>query len=1070
MVSGITHTGASFSASITINSVRTVTYSLYFHVREVGGAGSFFPGGTPSNIWVNGNKNVVFTGSTNALTCGKTYEVGSVYQTSDGNAFFTGTGYTRFNTIACATLTPPALSLKLFTGSAISPVTLTAANFNGATTFRVSPALPAGLSLNATSGVITGTPSATTIDTRYVITGTGAVSGTATVALTLRIVPGLSDTDVLSYVASYPDLIGAFGTNVAQARQHYLDYGFVEGRTISFEPYSYIASHADLRSAFGADPEKGATHYIQYGYRENRTTTFNALRYIASHPDLITAFSTDRGKGAKHYIEYGLREGRGVTFDALRYVASNPDLVSSHGKDETKAITHYIQFGFREGRSPTSFDPLAYIASYGDLIKAFGFDVAAAVTHFIEYGYREGRAVLFDALAYIASFGDLIKAFGIDATAGVRHFILYGFNEGRKAVFDALGYLAAHADLRTAFGTDTTAATKHFITYGFNEGRTYLWTVSATAGAGGKVSAARTYVKTGERVSISVTPQSGYQIVSVTGCGGSLSGSIYATSTYTTGPVTGTCSVSASFKLAYIDGALSPDCVGAQCAAINATTYAGSGIGVWTYKNSSTPLPALLNIAFTGVKGGNTVTLLFSNGGKTSAPTQPNAGSIPSASPSPAMHSYAAGPDMASNNTLDPQDLAHLKILESNRRSIASLRYSPSYVAGNELENMISKVERVAEAPALGAQRTWKDAAFNSTVDFATSVRATCTAASGRAIVFWVDDQTWVSGKINSTLIDKFKGAYCGNSGGYERLVKLYGEPWGTHPFDNLISDSPTLQDLNVVIVPSKEGYAGYFWSLNAFKENEKSNKALVFFINASQFSGDSTSSSTTNFYIGTLIHEMMHMVNYYQRGIRLRSYHDTWLEETSAMMSEDIITPTVTEGYNKIATVRLPNYLRVGGNVSYINWSELSGDLYAIGGAFGAFMNRRYGLNLFKALQTCPSDSYACIDSFANRNGGGSFANEFARMGASMFSLLPASNLPEQYGFPARTDGEYTLSAIDISARSSIRPNTGAGLSSGYRATSQTFIEDTVAAGKSSYVRNEVLVPAGTSLTVIVK
>jgi hypothetical protein len=543
VVSGITHTGASFSAAITTNSVGTGTYSLYFHVREVGGAASFFPGGTPGTTSVNGNATIVFTGATNALTCGKTYEVGSTYQISGGNAFFTGTGYTRFNTIACATLTPSALSLKVFTGSAISPVTLTAANFNGSTTFRVSPALPSGLSLNATSGEITGTPSATTIDTRYVITGTGAVSGTANVALTLRIVPGLSDTDVLSYVASYPDLIGAFGTNIAPARQHYLDYGFVEGRTISFEPYSYIASHEDLRAAFGADPEKGATHYIQYGYRENRGTTFNALRYIASHPDLITVFSTDRGKGAKHYIEYGLREGRGVTFDALRYVASNPDLVSSLGKDETKAITHYIQFGFRQGRSPTSFDPLAYIASYGDLIKAFGFDVAAAVTHFIDYGYREGRAVLFNSLAYIASFGDLIKAFGTDATAGVRHFILYGFNEGRKAVFDALGYLAAHADLRTAFGTDTTAAMKHFITYGFNEGRTYLWTVSATAGAGGQVSAARTYVKTGERASISVTPQSGYQISSVTGCDGSLSGT-----TYTTAPVTGTCSITADFK------------------------------------------------------------------------------------------------------------------------------------------------------------------------------------------------------------------------------------------------------------------------------------------------------------------------------------------------------------------------------------------------------------------------------------------------------------------------------------------------------------------------------------------
>jgi len=270
-------------------------------------------------------------------------------------------------------------------------------------------------------------------------------------------------------------------------------------------------------------------------------------------------------------------------------------------------------------------------------------------------------------------------------------------------------------------------------------------------------------------------------------------------------------------------------------------------------------------------------------------------------------------------------------------------------------------------------------------------------------------------------------------------------------------------------MVPSTQVYAGYFWGLNAFKNDPRSNNALVFFINVRSFSGDSTPSSTTNFYISTLVHEMMHMVNFYQRSIRRSASHDVWLEETSAMMSEDIITPALT-GYNKIESDRLPVYLMTGGGVSYINWSQLSGNHYGIGGTFAAFMNRRYGLSFFRALQTCSSDSYGCVDSFINLNGGGGFSTEFARMGASTFGLLPGSTLPSSYGFPVRIDGEYTLGAINVSTFSPLRPKAGPGLGGGYSATSQTFLSDTVASGRSTYVRNGMLVPPGTSLTVVVR
>jgi hypothetical protein len=69
------------------------------------------------------------------------------------------------------------------------------------------------------------------------------------------------------------------------------------------------------------------------------------------------------------------------------------------------------------------------------------------------------------------------------------------------------------------------------------------YTVSASAGTGGSISPSSRSVTSGQTATFTVTPNAGYEIDRVTGCSGSLSGS-----TYTTGAITSTCSVSALFK------------------------------------------------------------------------------------------------------------------------------------------------------------------------------------------------------------------------------------------------------------------------------------------------------------------------------------------------------------------------------------------------------------------------------------------------------------------------------------------------------------------------------------------
>lgn len=194
---------------------------------------------------------------------------------------------------------------------------------------------------------------------------------------------------------------------------------------------SYIASYSDLIRAFGANPDAGRAHYRERAAIEGRVISFEPLRYIASFPDLIRAFGANAESGARHFIEFGFAEGRNtVLFEPLAYVAANPELIATLGADSFAASRNYILEGFRLGR-PTRFDALRYIASYADLIQTLGLDTAAATLHFVRQGQPGGRSLIFDAGRYLAAYPDLRAAFGTDQTAATRHFITDGFRERR---------------------------------------------------------------------------------------------------------------------------------------------------------------------------------------------------------------------------------------------------------------------------------------------------------------------------------------------------------------------------------------------------------------------------------------------------------------------------------------------------------------------------------------------------------------------------------------------------------------------------------------------------------------
>ena len=92
----------------------------------------------------------------------------------------------RSNTVTIfpvGTLTPSASTVSASVGSAISTVTMvpSASRPSGTVSYSVSPSLPAGLTLNSSTGAISGTPTTETASATYTVTAT--ISATVTTAL-----------------------------------------------------------------------------------------------------------------------------------------------------------------------------------------------------------------------------------------------------------------------------------------------------------------------------------------------------------------------------------------------------------------------------------------------------------------------------------------------------------------------------------------------------------------------------------------------------------------------------------------------------------------------------------------------------------------------------------------------------------------------------------------------------------------------------------------------------------------------------------------------------------------------
>ncbi|WP_170942983.1 M30 family zinc metallopeptidase [Candidatus Dactylopiibacterium carminicum] len=377
--------------------------------------------------------------------------------------------------------------------------------------------------------------------------------------------------------------------------------------------------------------------------------------------------------------------------------------------------------------------------------------------------------------------------------------------------------------------------------------------------------------------------------------------------------------------------------------------------------------------------------------------------------------------------------------------------------------------------------RSWYDAVTGTTLS--TVLRQQAGLSNGQNLNVWVQNSAWTatgaSNKVTQTLVDLVSSEFANSGTGiFDLATSVAGQPWGTTGNANLISSS---QDIHIVVTNftndnTASSVLGYFYAANNFLKTTSgmgnSNEALVFFIDAQSLASAAT--MYQDIMVSTLAHEFTHMINFYQREVLKGSSYgfDTWLEEASAMMMEDLLNPLIITSFNDIRDSRIPGWLAAGINNCSLNVYDANSSTcfsYNIGAAYGAYLLRQYGVGFYKTLlQSDNTDSLTALEkSIAASDSSAGFLSSLPRWGASI-ALLDSSLLPTGFGYPARSvsvnGNSYTVPALNGPDYASDRKLSSLPNSlKAYAHAAQSY-----SASGSTFSRT-VSIPANTVLTVVV-
>lgn len=446
------------------------------------------------------------------------------------------------------------------------------------------------------------------------------------------------------------------------------------------------------------------------------------------------------------------------------------------------------------------------------------------------------------------------------------------------------------------------------------------------------------------------------------------------------------------------------DCSGLACAATDGHTYSGNGIGAWAASNTT---QGTQEIAAT-ISGalGRTATLVWTN--LTGSPT-----GIPS--------SVSAFIDIT-----EPGQQSETILTRIQQQRTATITLMSELVKRKQ-SNLQLSTQMEPRLFATNDMASWYDSLNRRSL--ATTLRSQKALSNGRYVNVWVEDSEWdpagtmykVTQGVADLVGEKFALPYTGI---FDMVTGLAGSlPWGAHGYPaDLIGAT---QDIQIVVAnlspdSSAGGLLGFYDSTNSYRKSAHgdSNEALLLFIDS-----ESLVTAYQDMIISTLGHEFMHMINFYQRTV-MKSvdgnilHFETWLEEMTAMMAQDIID-TQLGSFHFLRDNFFPCWVTSYSLNSNLNQIGSGYYNYCAGGSYSGYLLRQYGVGFFRDLvQSDETDSIAALDEIIRKyNGNADYRQAMRRWGASL-ALLDSSQLPEGYGYPQRSQAfsgiTYTLPAIN--------------------------------------------------------
>jgi Peptidase M30 len=499
------------------------------------------------------------------------------------------------------------------------------------------------------------------------------------------------------------------------------------------------------------------------------------------------------------------------------------------------------------------------------------------------------------------------------------------------------------------------------------------------------------------------------------------------------------------------------------CAVTGGVEFVNNG-GVWVLTNT-TSSDQSLKVDVSDLTVPQTMLLSLTNQStNTSSVTVPSdfyASALPP--PSPAMLSPAQmKSQQAQQHHLDMRNFRqpHIRDLSASK----SMR-APSYSA------------LATSTFTVNDTKVWKHAE-SSTVfsSMTTTLRVSRQQPDGKWIHFWVEDKEWDAAKITASIVnDLADTTSTASTGIYDRVkTNTDGNVWGSHIYSNLIPGSTN--DVHFVIGnfdnnAQAYGVLGYFYALNNFLKSgcsicADSNEALVLFLDSETiYLGGTVGKQSVK---STLIHELVHMINYYQRETVLGVSFDSWLEEISALMMQDFMET----GYGIPSTVGT-NYMQNWAHdhaykcSPFVYDGELPSDCfsYQIGSVFGAHLIRHHGLSFYQSLlQSTQPDSVQALDQALVAKGD-SVMKAAARVNA-VAAMLRNTTISSPYNFPALSGSTFSLPELVPQSYASYQPlpypqpatlPSGGGAIREYTATTSSFSKT-------------ITLPKKSSLTIILK